>query len=579
MNLNKIGGLAMVTLMVLSILLPFTVIPASATLFGDANTDTTIDMRDVTKIARMICWLDPETDAADANNDGSVNVLDIIYTELIILERVPFPGGELRAAMIFGPKSDSLDPAYSWTGWYVRKAGIYETLFSYDENMRLQDELATGYSQISDTEWRIYLRDGVRFHDGTPLNADAVIYSLERVMDPSNSRHTQYDFIESVSKFDEHTVTIITKEPYAPTIASLTDPVVSIVSPAADDLAHNPVGTGPFKFVDHEQGVSLTVTRNDDYWGGAVKLEGAIFYYVSDPLTRSLMLEGDDVDIARGIPQSEYNEIEDDPDLEVLTKETLRTYFMYVNTRKAPLDDVRVRQAINYCIDREEIVDTALEGVGGTPAKSVFPSILPWSANDELEGYTFNQAEALSLLEAAGITDTDGDGWLDYDGETFELTIKTYTKRPELQPTAEVMVSQLEDIGIKASVIILETGALKADMNDGNFDLALYAWGTAPTGDPDYFLSYHFESTGKYAGWTGYSNPDVDNWIELGRRTMNEDDRYEYYANVQEQILEDSPEIFVFYQNELVGENTRVIGYEIFPNEISFLTKDMYIGK
>jgi peptide/nickel transport system substrate-binding protein len=201
----------------------------------------------------------------------------------------------------------------------------------------------------------------------------------------------------------------------APTIASLTDPVVSIVAPSAEDLDHDPVGTGPFKFVEHEQGMSLTVTRNDDYWDGAVKFEGATFYYVSDPLTRSLMLEGDDVDIARGIPQSEYNEIEDKPDLEVLTKETLRTYFMYVNTMKAPLDDVRVRQAVNYCIDREEIVDTALEGVGGTPAKSVFPSILPWSANDELEGYTFNQAEALSLLEAAGITDTDGDGWLDYD--------------------------------------------------------------------------------------------------------------------------------------------------------------------
>ncbi len=187
MNMNKgrrITASLLAIAMIFSVVLPFAVMPASATLFGDANTDTTIDMRDVTKIARMICWLDPETESADANQDDNINVGDITYTELIILERAPFPGGNLRAAMIFGPKGDSLDPGYSWTGWYVRKAGMYETLFSYDDGMRLQDELATGYSQISDTEWRIHLRDDVRFHDGTPLNADAVIYSLERVMDP-----------------------------------------------------------------------------------------------------------------------------------------------------------------------------------------------------------------------------------------------------------------------------------------------------------------------------------------------------------------------------------------------------------
>lgn len=561
---------------IVSVMLLAAIPTASAKLYGDANGDGEINTLDITYTGLIILDKKPDNELADANEDGTTDVLDITYIGLIILEKAPYPGGIVTAAMIFGPKGEILDPSNGWTGWYVRKAGIYETLVKNDENMVLTPELATGYERVSDTKWRIYLREGVTFHDGTPFDADAVVYSIKRVLDTSNTRHNEYEFIDSIFASDDYTVTIITKEPYAPVIASLSDPVVSIVSPEADDLDAEPVGTGPFKFMEFEPGISLTVVRNNNYWGGAVKLEAAILEYVSDPQTRAYMLDAGEVDIARGIPQAEAAIIDNDPDLEVISKETLRTYFMYVNTKKGPFDDVRVRQAINYAIDREDIVEAALEGVGGVAAKSVFPSVMPWSANDDLEGYSHSQTKARSLLADAGITDTDGDGWLDYDGSRFELTIKTYTTRAELKPTAEVMVTQLEDVGIQASVQTLDTATLSEDMKNGNYELALYAWGVAPSGDPDYFLSYHFHSTGEYTKWTGYNNPDVDAWIERGRTTFDYDDRWDYYKMVQEQILEDSPEIFVFYLNELVGQNICVIGYEIYPTEITFLTKNMY---
>ncbi len=571
--MKKVISIGMIGVIVSAMLLA--AIPVtSAKLWGDANGDDHIDILDLTFTARIICELEEPTALADANRDGEVDVFDMGQIGLIILGKAPFPGGKLTAAMIFF--KDTIDPAVGWTGWYVRKAGIYETLFKNNENMVLTPELATGYKRVSDTKWRIYLREGVTFHDGTPFNADAVVYSINRVRDPSNSRHHEYDFIESIFKSDDYTVTIITKEPYAPTIASLSDPVVSIVSPDADDLGTEAVGTGPFKFVDFEPGVSLSVVRNDNYWGGQVKLESATFKYVSDPQTRAYMLEAGEVDIARGIPQAEVDIIDSNPDLDVISKETLRTYFMYVNTRREPFNNVKVRQAINYAINRDQIVETALEGVGGVPAKSVFPSVMPWSANDDIEGYSFNQAKALSLLAEAGITDTDGDGWLDYDGAPFDLSIKTYTKRPECKPTAEVIVAQLENIGIKARVEIRDIPTLRDEVKAGNYDLALYAWGVAPTGDPDYFLSRHFKSDGNEAGLTGYNNSNVDGWIVDGRTTFDYDTRWDYYKQVQEQILEDSPEIFVFYLNELVGLTTKVFGYEIYPNEITFLTKDMY---
>lgn len=504
-----------------------------------------LDIKRILQISTLVLVLMPSANAEDA-------------------------GGILKADLIFGPDKN-LDPAYKYTGWYLREAGIYETLFAYDSDMNLVPELATGYERVSDTEWRIQLRQGVRFHDGSMMGADDVIYSIQRVLDPSNSRHNEYGFIESVEKAGDDAVLIRTKEPYAPTIASLTDPLVSVVRPGVD-LNTTPVGTGPFRFESYENGVRLEVKRFDDYWGGAAKLEGAVINYVSDPMTRALQLEGGDVEISRGFPQTEVSSIEGRSDLDLLQRETLRSYFLYVNMKRAPFDDPKVRKALNYAIDRQEIVDTALEGIGGVPAVGVFPSVLPWSANDDLSAYAHDPEKALALLSEAGIKDVDKDGWLDFKGAPLNITIKTYTKRAENKPSAEVVASQLQEIGIRSQVQILESGALSDDMTAGNYDLALYAWSTAPTGDPDYFLSKHFESTGAEAKKTGYSSPDVDAWIRDGRSTFDQKERTGYYSKVQERVLEDSPEIFLFYLNELVGVSKSVKGFEIYPSEVTFLT-------
>ncbi len=480
----------------------------------------------------------------------------------------------IQIAQTFGP-ADSLDASYKWVGWYVRQAGLYETLFSYDENMELIPELATGYEAVNNTVWKITLRENVAFHDGTPMTSDAVVYSINRVRDPNNTRSSQYDFIEDVSALNDHTVLITTKKPYAPTIASLTDPIVSIVNPEASDLAASPSGTGPYEFESFEPGIELVVKKNTDYWGDEPQLDVAVFNYVSDPVTRSLKLEGGDVQIADGIPPAEVARLDAKDDINIHNEETMRTGFMYVNTRKAPLDDINVRKAINHAIDREQVIDAALEGVGGSPAVGVFPSLFSWSANDQLDPYEHNPEKALGMLAQAGIEDVDGDGTLDYAGETFALNIKTYASRPEMKPAAEAMAAQLREIGIESEAIILESGALSADMSNGNYDLGLYAWGVAPTGDPDYFLSQHFASDSKYAGWTGYSNENVDEWLEMGRTTMDNDQRLEYYNNIQKQVFEECPEIFVFYYRKTVGTSEEVQGFAIYPNEITFLTEDV----
>ena len=503
--------------------------------------------------------------------------LHILYTVVVLL-LIPIFGvvaEDVRLVMPFLP-GENLDPAFGYSGWYMSEAGIYETLFTYDKDMNLVPELAAGYEQASDTEWIIHLRKNITFHDGTPFNSEAVIYSINRVKDDSKNRwYDQYSFMESISAVDDYTIKIITKEPYAPTISVLADVrTASMVSPSAANLSIEPVGTGPFKFVSYDPDVKLSMKKNENYWNGPVKANGAVVNYISQPETRALMLEGDEVDVAQAIPAQWYETMQDKSSLKVVSKDIMRTYFLFVNTAKPPLDTVKVRQAINYAIDRDELVEVALEGVAGTPAKCFWPSNYPWSANDELDGYSFNQEKAKELLKDAGLT-WNGNSWL-YEGKTFELNIKTYTSRPANKPVAELIAAQLENIGIKTTVETAETAAIKSDMSKGNYDLALYAYGVATNGDPDYFVSQQFLSNTTEAGYTRYSG--LDDLILKGRTTMDNDERMEIYKKIQEQVLMDSPEIFLFYDRLLVGINDRVKGFEIYPSEITVLTKDVYVA-
>jgi peptide/nickel transport system substrate-binding protein len=485
----------------------------------------------------------------------------------------------LHVALTTGPDSGgSLDPSLSWEGWPMRRTGIYETLFSYDENMSFQPELATGYTQLNDTAWEISLRKGVYFHDGTLMDADAVISSINRVLDPSNSRASEYSFIKNIYKTDDYTIVVETNEPYAPTILMFTDTIMSIVSPTAENLEKEPVGTGPFMFVSFEPGASIELVKNPNYWGEEPKIDRVIIQYSKDAASRTLLLKSGDVDITRDVLQSEYASLEADPELDVTSKETLRTYFMYINEGKAPFDDVRVRQALSYALDRQEIVDTALEGVAGSAAVGIFPDILSWSANEKLEPYDYNEEKALELFSAAGIT-PGSDGKLYYNGEPFTIEIQTYTKQAAHQPMAEVIASQFEKIGITTTIKIAETSSISADATAGKYDLALYAWGVAPVGDPDYFMSSHFLSTGTYAStWLHYKNEQVDEWILEARAEPDNEKRAELYDKVQEQIQNDAVLIYIAYKKELDGFSPKLRGFEIYPNEYTFVTNEMELA-
>jgi peptide/nickel transport system substrate-binding protein len=471
----------------------------------------------------------------------------------------------------------TLDPATRWVGSYIRAWGIIQTLFYCDEKNNVVPELATGYEALSDTEYKIDLRQGVKFHDGSPFNADAVVFSLNRVLSPENTRHGDYDFIESVSKVSDHEVLIKTKKPYAATIASLTDPIASIISPNTQDFNISVIGTGPFRQEKYNKDISVSVTRFDDFWGGKPYLDGAIFYFVKDPQVRSYKLQNDEIDSLAGypLPATEVKTVVDNPGLMVVSNESSRLYLLYLNNNKEPFNDPDARMALNYAINRGEIIDTALEGVGGVEPEGFFPRSSYWWY-DGFSGYKYDQSKASDLLDGAGIKDADSDGWRDYRGKTLEISLRTYVDYG-LDKPAEVIQAQLEAIGIKTNLDLGKYSAEHEKVENGDYNIWLDSWPTFLGGDPHWAISNMFQSNRSEAKLIGYSNSAVDEWLDKAIATNENAKRRELYDKVQEQVLEDAPVIYLYFEMDNTGMNRRVGGYKYYPGT-TILTRDLYLN-
>lgn len=471
-----------------------------------------------------------------------------------------------------------VDPAEGWSSWFSRRAGIYETLTRLDHNMELQPWLATAWEPVGENTWQFDIRQGVTFHDGTPLTAESVAFSLESLLQEDsprfNPRTQPLLNLKEIKVVDEYTLRITTEEPFAPLIYHLSDPLMAMVSPNAKE-GEIPAGTGPFKFVEQKVGEYVTVERFNDYWDGAAKLEKVTFHYMPEGDVRALALEAGDIDVAIHIPPADVLRLDEKEGLKLSKKETTRTVFVRINSDREPLSDPRVRRAISYAIDREGIINAVLEGVGGTPAATIFPSILPW-ANKDLEA-VHNLDQAGTLLAEAGLVDTDGDGWVEYAGVPFKIRFFASTNREEFAPIGEIVQANLEKIGIEVELVVLELGAARDLERAGDFELSIASWGTAPSGDPAYILEMLARSGGEH-NYGKFSHHGLDELLTRGQTTFEPQERATIYNEVQEILSDESPFLFLCHQVELTGMRDAVQGLEVHPAEMYFLHKDIYLN-
>jgi peptide/nickel transport system substrate-binding protein len=469
------------------------------------------------------------------------------------------PPGTLYVALEEEPPE--LDPNLSSA--YVDRqvmASLYDKLVDIDQEGEIVPMLAKSY-EISEDDlvYTFHLRKGIKFHDGTEFNAEAVKYNLDRYQEEDSVRSTEVEPIESVEVVDEYTVRVTLSEPFAPFLAVLTDRAGIIASPKAIEenngrISKDPVGTGPFKFVERVRGDHITVEKNPDYWReGLPKLDKIIYRGIVDENVQYQNLQSGELDLIDQMPLVEVKDLQESGDYRVSIQPGLGYNGIWLQVTRPPFDNEKLRQAVYRLVDREAVAKAALRGVGGTPANSPFNK-QSWAYGKSDEYPPPSVEEAKQLLKEAG------------KPNGFSFTFKV-DPSPLSQQTGQIIQSNLKPAGIKVTLEQVEFGTLLEQNTSGDFEAMLLGWSGRI--DPDLNI-YDFAVTDGDFNASGYSNPEVDKLLNEARTTSDRDRRKQLYDQVMEILHEEVPYVYLYHSNLTTDfyMQPTVQGFEPYPDGI-----------
>jgi peptide/nickel transport system substrate-binding protein len=492
------------------------------------------------------------------------------------LAQTPQEGGTVIVGLQAEPVT--LDPAQmSDYNTFRAVYNMYDGLLRFkDESTEVEPGLAERWEISEDgLEYTLYLRQGVKFHDGTDFNADAVKFNLDRQIDPNHPYHDTGDFayagftwgnVKEVTVIDDFTVRITLTEPLAPFISHLAMHPAYMVSPEAikkygRDISIHPVGTGPFRFVSWTPGAEIIEEKNPDYWGKPAHLDQIIFRPIIEDQARLTELQAGGINFMVNIPPDDLEALRNDPNLTVVEQTGMHTWWVYLNTMKEPLKDVRVRQALNYAVNKEAIVDNVLQGTG-TLAVNPLPPVV-WSYTDEVERYAYNPDKARELLKEAGYAE----GfpcifWTPESGSGMQM--------PVLMSTA--IQADLKAVGLDCQIktfewgAFLEQGVVPPDKNP-EWDLMAFSW-IGDNGDPDNHLYIllsgdQWPPNGFNCGY--YKNEKVDQMLREARTTLDRARRTELYQQAQKMIVADAPWITIDHETQIVAMTSNIKNFKLHP--------------
>jgi len=445
---------------------------------------------------------------------------------------------------------------------------IYEPLFRMSEEGLLEPLLADSIEATGETTYQIKLKEGISFSDGTPFNAEAVKANLEWVLDSDNAAPFRFLLVvggeaPQVEVIDEYTVEITTSMPFAPLPAHLSHGALAMVSPAAleqgsDFLATNAVGTGPYVLENWNRAEQIALSRNPDYWGEAPAIERLVFRVVPEAGARLVEIEAGTVDVAVRIPPADIARLEANPDINVEITPGLRTIYIFFNTKSEPFDDPLVRQAVNYAIDKQAIVESLFEGAARVSDAPFAPAIFGYDAQ---EPYSYDPDRARQLLAEAGIE----------EGTTVVLYHPT-ERYPQDALVADAVRAQLAEVGLDVELRTLEwtqyVPHVRRPLEENDIQFAMLGWGT-PTMDADYALYALFHSSEFPPGFNGafFENPEVDALLEEARSTLDAEARQAAYSEAIGIIWEQAPWLFLYSEIQVTAIRSNVEGFVVHPNE------------
>ena len=483
------------------------------------------------------------------------------------------PPKVLVVGQIAEPKS--LDPhAATALNDFRILLNLYDGLVRYkDGTLEVEPALAESWTVSDDgTVYTFTLRDGVAFHDGTPLTAEAVKFNFDRMLVEDHPFHDTgpfplaffFDAIDTVTTRDPLTVEFQLSEPYAPFLSNLAYPTGLIVSPAAveehgEDFGRHPSGTGAFRFAEWESNAKVVVVRNPDYWEGAPSLEAVVFRPITDANTRLAEMLSGGIDLMVEVPPDSLASFAEDPNIQVHEQSGPHLWFLILNTREGPFADQRVRQAVNYAIDKQALVKNVLQGTAEVAAGPI-PPAFTWAYNESLEPYPHDLERARTLIEEAGVANTTLTFYVSEGGSGMLDPI----------PMGAAIQADLKKVGLNAQIETYEWNTFLGRVNtglEGKADMAEMAW---MTNDPDTlpYLALRTDAWPEQGGFNSgyYSNPEVDQLLKAARRSTDQTERAKLYREMQEIVHEDAPWAFIAHWKQNAVSSSRVSGFELQPS-------------
>lgn len=454
-------------------------------------------------------------------------------------------------------ESKSLDIHQGNDGFSLRANRlIYSRLVEADENMQIHPGLAESWQQLDDKTMQFKLRKGIKFHNGDDFTAEDVKFSFERMM---NSPRIAFVLppIERIDIVDDYTVNIVTKTPFGPLLAHLSHPALGMVSKKLltenpEALKEKPIGTGSYKFKEWIYGDKLVLEKNEDFYDKNERgLKYIIFKNVVEASNRAIGLETGEIDIATPISSVDEENIKNNPKLQLLTKPSISYTYIGMNMTKAPLNDIRVRKAINYAIDKQAIIDVILNGNGKIATSPIAPGVFGFT--DKTKNYEYNVEKAKELMKEAG-----------YENG-FTTSILVFSGEANTQ-TAEIVQAYLKEIGIDLKIEIVEVSAYWDMTERGVHNLFLGSWGVV-TGDADYglYAMYHSSAKGGAGNRDFYENEKVDELLDKAKTEIDPETRKKLYEEAQILIVNDAPDVMLYNRNLTVGAQKYIKGLGIHP--------------
>jgi peptide/nickel transport system substrate-binding protein len=485
--------------------------------------------------------------------------------------------GRVGGTLVFaqGQETVGLDAHIITDGFSANNtSNLYDTLVRFRaDGTAVEPSLAESWTASPDgLVWTFKLRKGVKFHDGTPFDAEAVKFNVERQVNPKHTyHHGSFDYagftyqnLKAVEVVDASSVRFRLTAPFAPFLANMAMFTTTINSPTAvrkygKDYFKHPVGTGPFKFVEWVQKDHVTYEANKEYWAGRPCVDRLIIRGIPDNTVRVLELEKGTLHIMDQTSPTDYERIRKNKDLVLFTGPGLNTGYIAMNVEKEPFNDVRIRRAVNHAINKAVLVRAFYLGIG-TPAKNPMPPTI-WSYNDAVQDYEYSVAKAKELLAEAGYP----------NGFSTELwwpnRARPYLTQP--QKIAEAMQQMLAQVGVRAKLVTFEWGAFLSKASNAEHPMMIIGW-TGDNGDPDNFLYALLDKDNAVKGtaqnYAFYKSDALHDLLIRAQRTSNQAERTRLYQQAQVIIKRDAPWVPFVHAGRVAAYRKEVQNY--FPHPL-----------